>query len=638
MLQLIRDHVQGFLIWVIIGVIILAFALVGVNSYISGDGKAYAVKVNDSKVLLSDFQSAVQQERAFRQQIFGDNISPELIKDDVLQRAALDRLVSGEVVAQAAAASDFAISDGQLANNIRQVQAFQTDGKFDTSMYARVLNLQGYSQDHFEDTMRKEMLSRQYMDGMVQTAFVTSAEIDQLIKLKKQQRQFSYMVMNAEDLVENLEVSAAEIDQYYNDNLDQFSSDEMVSVEYLELTPNSGDAQITVNEDSLKQMYQDQVIEFSNGEQRHASHILIKSEDESDVAMEAAENKANKLYKEIQGGADFADLAKSSSDDPGSARQGGDLGFFGRGMMVGAFEDQVFAMNEGEISKPVKSPYGYHIIKLIEIKQGDTKSFDEVREELVQQYRREKAEEQFFDRADLLTDLVFEHPETLDIAAQELNLSVKKSIAFSRNRGQGIASYDQVRQAAFSADVLESGNNSDILTVSENHVAVVRVNDHSPAAPRALADVREEIINRLRQQQASDELQQRGKDIITKLEAGEDATTLAQDNGAEWLNSGYINRDDGSVNRQVLNFVFQVSRPTGDTDTSYAGVSLPGGDYVIAAVSGVRDGDPAEVDEQERQAIVDDYRNTKGQLLATKIMTALKGRAHIVEYLDQLEN
>ena len=637
MLQFIRDRAQGLFVWIILTIIIAAFALVGVNSYLTGDGRAYAAKVNDTKIGLSDYQAAVQQERNFRQQIFGDKISPALLKEEVLQRAALDRLITGEVVAQAADNAGFSVSNSQLANQILHMQAFQTNGQFDQAIYARTLDLQGYSEEHFEDTMRKDMLSKQFLDGLIQTAFVTEAEIDQLLRLKKQQRRFAYMVIKSEDFVDDLIVDDEAVKQFYNDHAAEFTTEDRVSINYLELTPGLLDTQIAIDEERLKQMYQEQVVEFSNSEERRASHILIKPSDDSDAEVQAASKKAKSLYEEILAGSDFAELAQSNSDDPGSAQQGGDLGYFGRGMMVGAFEDMAFTMKEGDVSEPVKSPYGFHIIKLTAIKQGDTKSFDEVREELVSRFLKDKSEELFFDRIDLLADLTFEHPDTLGLAAQELGITIKTSELFSRGFGQGIANDERIREAAFSADVLDGGNNSDLLTLDDSHVAVIRINERRPAAPRPLSEVREGIIKRIRQQQASEKLEQIGNDVLAKIRQGEAPETLAQAQGVEWSNSGFIDRNDAGVNRQVLNYIFQIARPDQD-QAVMGGSALSTGDYVVAALYAVRDGDPAEVEEQERQSLTDSYRTSKGQHLGAKIIDNLKQRASIVEYLDQIDN
>jgi len=635
MLQLIRDRAQGVVVWIIIGLIIVAFALVGVNSYLSGDGQAYVAKVNDSQIPMSDYQFAYQQERAFRQQIFGDNISPALLKESVLQRATLDRLISSELVTQAATDAGLRVAGIQLGSQIRQMKEFQNDGQFDQNLYQRLLNSQGLTQERFENTLRRDILARQLMDGLVDSALLTSNEIDQILRLRKQQRRFSYMVLETADIMGEVSIDDTAIQQYYDEHAGEFVTEEQVSIDYLELRPEVRDEEVVVDEKVLQQMYDDQMAEFSNGEERRASHILIKADDESDVARQAAADKAAELLQQLRGGADFSELAKVHSADTGSARQGGDLGFFGRGMMVGAFEDAVFGMKKGELSEPVQSPYGYHIIKLTGIQAGEIKRFDEVRDELASRFRQEKAEEEFFELIDLVTNLTFESPETLAVAADELGLTIKTSELFFRHIGQGIANDERVREVAFSDDVLQSGNNSEMLTLDEDRVLVLRIHERRPSAQRPLNEVRDGIVDRLRQQQAGEQLKKQGEVIMAKLRDGEEAAGLARAQGSEWNSSGFIDRFDTGLDGEVLKQVFRMSRPEADSPT-IAGATLPNGDYVVASLYAVRDGDPKEVDDEQRKTVAEGRQRNLGQHVGAKVMESLRQRAAITEYTDNL--
>ena len=515
------------------------------------------------------------------------------------------------------------------------MKEFQSDGQFDQQRYVRLLSNQGMSQEGFERSLRRDTLARQLIDGLTNAAVVTSNEVDQLLRLRKQQRQFSYMLLETAALTDDVKVDDASIQKYYDEHAGEYITDAQVSIDYLELSPDSIDAQFTADEQTLKKMYEEQLAEFSKSEERRASHILIKPSDESDAARQAAEDKARDLLKQLRNGADFAELARANSADPGSARQGGDLGYFGHGMMVAAFEDKAFSMNKGEISEPVQTPYGYHIIKLTDIKAGETQSFAEVRDELAERYRQEKAEEQFYELVDLMTNLTFENPTTLSVAADELGLTIKTSALFSRESGDGIASDEHVRETAFSDDVLEAGNNSEVLTLGENHVVVVRIHDRRPSAQQPLAEVRAEITERLRRQQAGEQLRQLGEGIVAKLRDGEDAPSLASKLGSEWNSSGFIDRFDNSIDRAVLQQVFRMQRPVDDASTT-AGAMLANGDYVIATVYAVRDGKPAEIDAKQRQSVAEDRRRSLGQHLGAKVMASLKQRADVVEYLDKI--
>lgn len=635
MLQVIRDKVHGIFIWVILIVIIAAFAFVGVNAYLTGDGKAYVAKVNDTKIPLGDFQVAMQQERAFREKLFGENINPALLKEDVLQQAALDRLITSEVVVQAARDAGFRVSNAQVGMQIRSMKEFQTDGHFDAGVYTRLLSLQGYNPEHFEASIRKDLISRQMMDGLTGTSFATTYETNQLLALRRQQRRFAYAVLKNSGTGADIPVDDAAIQQYYDAHAGEFVTEEKVSIRYLELEPDKNTITEEPSDAVLHDMYQQQIAQFSSGEERRASHILIKPTDESAKADKAAKEEAEALYKQIKDGADFAELAKKYSEDPGSARQGGDLGYFGRGVMVGAFEDKVFSMNKGEVSAPVKSPYGYHIIKLTGIRKGDTKTFDQVRDTLIDRYRQQKAEDSFYDRVDRLTDLTYEHPETLEFAANELGLQIQSTGLFTRQQGSGIAAEAAVREAAFSSDVLEAGYNSDVLTLSGEHAVVLRVDQHLPSAQQPLADVRDIISKRLQQQKAIEQLQKEGDGIVAELRDGADPDALVKKQGGDWSKSGFVDRNDSSVDRQILDFIFTVKRPTGDKPV-YAGKSLPDGDYVVAALYAVHEGDPTAVDDKQRKAVADKRSESLGQHLGARIISNLKKRAEITEYTENL--
>ena len=635
MLQVIRDRFQGIFTWAFVTVIIVAFAAVGVRSYLGSDGQAYVARVNDTPIPLGDYKSAFQRERALRVQIFGDKINPALLKEDVLQRAALDRLISSELVAQAADDSGFRIANAQVGARISQMKEFQSNGQFDRQLYSRILVNEGLTEEHFVSSMRHDLLAQQFLDGLTDSVLLTGHDIDRLLGLRKQQRRFAYMVLETTTLADTVKIDDAAIQEYYDGHPGDFNSEAQVSIDYIELSPGMLDVQDNPNEETLKQMYSEQQSEFSNGEERRASHILIKPENETEAAQKAAEDKARDLLKQLRGGADFAELARKNSGDPGSARQGGDLGYFSRGMMVGAFEEKAFSMKKGEISEPVKSPYGYHIIKLTDIKAGETQSFDEVRDDLIKRYRQEKADEQYYELLDQLTDITFENPTTLSPAADELGLKLKTSEMFTRQRGNGIAANERVRELAFSDDVLEAGNNSEVLTLDENHVVVLRIHDRRPAALRPLSEVSADIALLLRHQQASDQLRKQGEDIVTRLRDGDDAATLARAQGSEWTTKGFVDRFDGSIDRDILQQIFRMQRPTADEPVT-AGTVLPNGDYLVATLYAIRDGKADEVDDKQRESVAQSRQRSLGQEVGAEIMDSLKQRANVVEYPDRL--
>lgn len=632
MLQLIRDHAQGVIVWTIIGLICITFALVGVNAYFSGDGKSYVAKVNSTKIPYSEYQLAIQRERAFRQQIFGDNISPAMLEESALRKAAIDRLVSSEVIAQAADEGGLRLGDAQLAAQIHQMQEFQSDGMFDQAKYVRMVRNQGLNEQGFEMLLRRDLLSRQLMDSVMESELLTAVELDAILRLKKQQRQFGYMVLPVADVMDEVKVSDEQIQAYYAENGQQYLSQEMASIEYLEL--NAAEMMLKIDmpdEETLQRLYQEQLAAYAVGEERRASHILIKPEDETKQAQQAAQELAAQLRQQLVEGADFAELAKQYSADPGSAAQGGDLGFFGRGMMVGAFEDAAFAMQVNEISEPVKSPYGLHIIRLDDVKGGETRPFAEVRDELIAEYRQQQADEQFFELADLMVNLTFEHPDTLTIAAVDLGLDIKSSELFSRQFGTGVASDERVREAAFSPDVLETGNNSDVITLAQNHVIVLRLQEHRPATQQSLKEVKGQIEQRLRTEQARNRIREQGEKIFTRLQDQENAQQLAQEQGLDWQTTDYVERSATELNAEILKHAFAMRHPAADKAT-FSAFQMNNGDYAVIALAGVQQADVAAVGEDLRQREKEQRIQALGQMMMAKMLDSLKQRAAIKEY------
>ena len=345
MLQFIRERAQGLIAWVIVILIIIPFALWGINQYFRGGAEQPVAKVNGVGIPHRDFQRAYQQVRAFRQSLMGQNVNPALMDENEMKQDALRSLERTQILAQAATRAGFRIGDEQLGQEITQQQQFQNEGKFDPQLYERLLGAQGISTAEFEAGLKQELLAKQMLSSFTDTGMVLDYELDNILRIKNQQRKIGYLTLKSEDFIDEVKISDDEISTYYQDHLDRFAVPEQVSIEYLELSAGNLAQKIQVDEDTLHKLYEEQKANFSVGEERHARHILIKvDENADDKAVEAARSKAEEILKKIRSGGDFANLAKKYSDDSGSAAEGGDLGFFGKGVMVKPFEDTVFSM------------------------------------------------------------------------------------------------------------------------------------------------------------------------------------------------------------------------------------------------------------------------------------------------------
>jgi len=639
MLGLIRERAQGFIAWVIVILIIIPFALVGVNEYFETDSNVYVAKVNDVSIPEFEYRRVYQGERSFRQSLVGDNLDSPFMNEDSIKRSALDRIVNTEVMSQAALENGFNVGDQLLLQTIAAREDFQTNGVFDAALYNNLLSSNNLSPADFEANVRREMMANQFVSGVMDLAIVTDYELDALLKVQEQTREIGYLVLKAEALKESGDdartFTEEEIKAHYDKNIARFAVPEQVSLEYVELSSKDLLDDVQVEESTLLELYEDRIDSFGLPEERRARHILIKAEENaSEDDVEAARTKAADLLAKVKAGESFEALAEEHSDDAGSAIEGGDLGYFERGMMVTAFDDVVFGMQAGDVSELVKTTFGFHIIKLEDIRENSTKSFDEVRDDLELSYREQQAEDVLFDLLEVLSNLTYENPDSLMIAADQMELTINKVDFFDQNGGVGIAANTKVKKAAFSSEVM-AGNNSEPLEIGENHMVVIRMDEHKPESYRPLDEVRDDVIALLRDHTAKDAASSLGESLLSKLKEGADVAEIATEHSVDWTKTELINRKDSSVSRELLNAAFQMDKPA-EGETQWHGLKLMNGDYGIVALYQLKEGDPSQVDEAIRAALKSTLQRSRSQSEGAFLVDSLKTQAEIREYPDNL--
>lgn len=546
-----------------------------------------------------------------------------------MKKQILQQLVDKEVMIQAAVENGIRIGDEQLAALIRDIDAFQTEGRFDAAKYERVLAQQGMSPRLFEQRVRRDLLANQFTAAVVEGEFVLPAEVDALLQLQLQQRDIGYMVLPVSKYEAGIAISDEQLQNHYQENSARYMEPEQVKVDYLELNADTLAAEIPVSDEELRQRYEAQKLNFRTAEERQARHILLQlAADASAQEVEAARLKATSLLERIRAGEDFATVAKAESQDPGSARNGGDLGFFGMGVMDKAFEEAAFSLQEGELSEPVRSAFGYHIIKLEAIKGGETKPFEAVAEQLKHEIQQERAAEIFYDRAERLANLTYEQPDTLTVAAEQLQLTIQHSDYFTRSGGAGIAANPKVASVAFSEDVLLRGNNSETIELDDNHLLVLRVSDHKPEAIRPFEEVKQEIEANLVREQAQKQARQEAETVLKQVQGGANPQTVASELQVEWLRQQGVLRDNTELNRAIVAAVFRLPRPE-QGSASYELMALPGGDQALIALFGVTPGDSAGAEETVRQDAAARIRRAATNAAEEAMITALRERAEI---------
>ncbi len=638
MLQFIRERAQGWVAWLIVGLLIVPFALWGINSYFEGGGNAVVANVNGTDISLNDYRDLMARQRERVRSMLGANATGELIDSLVKPKDVLESAVERELLIQVARQAKFRVSDAVLVDQIRSMEGFQRDGVFSKQIYEQALKARGYTAATFEHEMAQSVLLEQLNSGIVSTALVTKADVDAYIRLRDQKRELGYAIIASAPLATAMVPTDDQIKKYYDEHTAQFVQPEEVSIEYVELRSADMLGKVTVSETELKQFYDEQKDQFGVGEERRARHILISIDKAKDANGDAALKKAKELVERLKTGEAFEALAKTQSQDPGSAAQGGDLGYFGRGTMDPAFEAAAFSLKKGDVSDPVKSSFGYHIIKVEDIRPGSLKPFADVKAEVERQVRDRKAQSMFYEQSDTLSNLAYEKPDSLQPVADALGLQVQKTGMFSKRGGAGIAANPKVMSAAFSDEVLGKGLNSEPIEIGPsgvNDVVVVRVKDHKPEQQLKLETVRAEVINQLKQQLAREKCEELGKAFRKQLESNTDPAVVAKEHKAEWKAGVVASRNDAALSREIANEVFKMAKPATGGAT-VGGIALANGDYAVIKLTGVKDGDPAAVDETQRKAIVQSLTNRASESEFGAMLQSAKEKAKIVRFEDKL--
>ena len=635
MLQSLRDHAHGLMAWIIVILICIPFALWGVNEYFSAASQVIVAKVNGDELELKEFQQGYQRYRQQLQSMLGGQI-PAAFNEERLKEQSLNQMVAALLEQQTAAQAGMRVGDRQVSKTIQSLPAFQRDGKFARDLYERQIEANGMTPAVFEEKVRRDILTEQLRQAVAATAFVSKKDADWVAVGDAEKRAIAYIKLSAEPVKAALQIKDEDVLAYYEKHRDRYMSPELVKVLYIELSLTDMAKEVAVNEDAVKAYYDAHAANFTVPEQRRARHVLIQLAKDASASDEAAaRTRALEILGQARSGQSFETLATERSEDLGSKAQGGDLGFFGQGVMDPAFDKTVFEMKPGELSEPVRSRFGYHIIRLEEIKAGSTKGFDEARADVEKAYRREQAERQFFDQAEQLATLTFENPDTLEVAAKQLGLSVQETDFFPRTGGAGIAAQEKVFDAAFSPEVLEERGNSEVLDLGDEHAVVLRVKEHRPAERRKLDEVRSEILSTIQSEKAKAIIEERGKALLKRLQDGEDRAKLAAAEKLEWKDVPDLARRTDQVDPALRHSAFRLPRPAG-TGPSYGGVALDGGDYALIAVLGVTDGDPAKLSDKERQDTRERLQRSASDAAWQDFIAGLRANADIAIFKDKL--
>ncbi len=584
MLQAIRDRITGVMAIIVLGLLAIPFAFFGIGTYFQPDISTSVAMVGDMEIEQREFQASFNSYRNQMRRLLGDSFDEMQYATPLARREHLESLIDQRLLRQFAVSGGMDIPQQQLAERIQMIEAFQVAGSFNADVYQQALAYQGLTPAQFEASLREDLVTQNLITALTNSGQALPGEIASLAALENQTRSVDYVFVNATPYRETFDVSDAQIETYYADHEQQFMRPDQVSIEYLDLNPHQALADIEPDEDELRDLYASQEARFVTEERRKAAHILLTAAAGDAEANAAVEQQIQDLSARIANGEAFADLAREYSQDPGSAEQGGELGWIEPGVMVDAFEDALYQLELGDVSAPVKTSFGWHLIKLEEIDPSVGKTFEQAREELAEEWLEDKLDREYRDRADEMVNLSFEHPDSLTPIADELGLQIQTSELFNRDSGQGIAANREVRDAAFSDLMLVELNNSDPIELTDQRMVIARIKDHIQATARPLTEVRDEISLLVQRELATQRAREVAENIasaareqgdltaalqsLTGTAAQADAATLATATASSFqqelsvLSNDNLSRTDYQLGQVFLEAVFTMNPAT----------------------------------------------------------------------------
>jgi peptidyl-prolyl cis-trans isomerase D len=618
MLQNMRERFTGPGALVILGLIVVPFVFVGVSSPLIGSG--YAAKVDGDEISLPAFENAWQNQVAQNPEFL--NYPPQyqnLLREQILNRLIRDRLVVGYLNN-----SGMRIDDAAVTDLIQQIPAYQVDGVFSMEQYRSALQLEGRSAQELEATVAQSLRQYQLQQAIALTAFVTPAEYRRYLNLFAEQREVTVATIGFADIKESVEISEEEIAEFYEARQEEFFTDETVDLEYIEIRRDTLAENVAIDEDDLQLYYEGASSRYLQDEQRQASHIMVPFGDDEDAARE----QVNALTARVQAGEPFDDLAKQYSKDGMTSDNGGDLGLKPRSQLSPALGDAIFSMREGEIRGPVKTDFGFHVVKLDEIVGGGPLPLEQVRAELERELRDRQADADFRELENAVSDAMFEAMD-IQTMAEKVGLEVQSASDYTRAGGEPFGTNQAAIDAIFDSRVLIDGEVSDIIEIDANRSVAVRVAQHHQAERKTLEEVSEQISGALKSARAQDLIADQSQELQVMLERGDDIIEAAATIGATVAPATVVGRIDKTMDQRLLAAVFRSKKPV-DSQPRVGAAITATGDYAVFILSAVARGRPESIPLADRDSRKQELAEQSGSADFTAFLSELEQRATIV--------
>ncbi len=637
MLTAIKERASGWIAWTLVALISIPFALWGINSYFEGASKIVVATVNGVEIEKTDYQNSLSDQRRMLVQMMGQNVDADYFASRAFKLQVLETLIDSRLQAEYLRDRGFRVTDEQLSKKISSFSAFQVDGQFDPTRYEQLVRNAGLSVEGFERQQRQQGAIDQLRAGLRGSSLVVSSMTDRAIELLYQRRVAQFTVVDITAFEDSLVVGSEALRDEFDANKAQYVQPEQMQVEFIRLSVDELGKQANVSELEQRAFYDNNVERFTQPESRSASHILWSlAEDDAEDVVDTREQEAKGIAARARSGEDFAKLAETYSKDPGSASRGGDLGIIRPGAMAPSFETVVFDLNEGQISDPVRTAYGWHIIKVTNIRESNVRPFDEVMGEIKTILEREWAENQFITMAEDFQNLIFEQPDSLNAASDFLGTPIERSDWFSRTTGDGIASNDLVRDTAFSPEVLVDRLNSEMLEIGSDTLVAVRFADFREKRQKDFNEVKDQIERVLAARVAAEAQEKFATKLVATLESGADWDNLL---AVEGLSSADLPEDLESttddIARAVARVVYSVGAPNPGTPV-FGSARLSATDYLIYKLDEVVSGDISQISGDQVSEVEDLVESRVGEELHAGIGRALRTAADVQIFEEAL--
>jgi peptidyl-prolyl cis-trans isomerase D len=603
--------VQVFLV-----LITLPFAFFGVDSYVRNSSAGSDVaKIGETRISQQQFDQALREQQERLRSQMGGKIDPRLFDSPEARKAILNDLVDQRLLMIEATNRKMFASDDAVRGAVGAIESFKIDGKFSSERYESALRAQGMTPAGFEAQLRQDITLQQLAGGLGQSGILPRTVSERLLGLQMERREVMEYRLPVDSYLDKVKLSEDAAQKFYEQNIQQFDTPEQVRAEYVVLSMETIGAALAVGENEVKDWYERHKERYQQPEERRASHILIAAADKADKPK--AKAKAEQLLKEVQKApGSFADLARKNSQDPGSAAKGGDLGFFGRGMMVKPFEDAVFIQKVGEISALVESDFGFHIIQVTGIHAAKEKPFAEVKAEIQDELKKAGASRKFAEAAEAFSNMVYEQADSLKPVADKYKLAIRQSDWLGRLpvASNGPLANEKLLSALFSDDAIKSKRNTEAVEVASNTLVAARVFEHKPSARQPFASVRAGIESLLKRQEAQALARKEGETRLESLKKGEDKLA--------WGAAKTISRLDSRLIQPAA--LAPVFRLDAGKLPGYVGVEMPGIGYSLFKLSRVDAGE--KLDAARRQAMISQLEKLAMQEDVQTYLAALRTR------------